>query len=341
MRPIVRDFVTGAVAIVGAAGLVSMLGIAGELNHIGKKYYDFTVSTDNAGGISGTSAVFFHGVKVGTVTGVFNNPDPRDGVTLKVHVAAEHKIPRASQLLINQSFVGDVSMEFALPPDATDAEAMDFIKPDEKLPFRKSVTLASRVTEGIREPLNKLASAADGVKGFTDEYTKLGSNLNKLVAPVTPDEVDKGAAPSVASVIARADRVLKNADTWVGDDSLRTDARQLVSSAKDAVEKLGQAGDAIKQTAQTVDAQAGKVGDQVGQLASEASKTLTSVNEAAADLKGVTSSINRGEGTVGLLVKNPDLYNSLLDASKRLEKALEEFRLLAEKYRTEGLPLKF
>jgi phospholipid/cholesterol/gamma-HCH transport system substrate-binding protein len=341
MRPIVRDFVTGAIAIAGVVGLVAMLGITGELKNLGTTYYDFTVSTDNAGGLSGTSAVFFNGVKVGNVRGVRHDPDPRKGVQVLVHVGSTFKIPRSSQICINQSFVGDVTMEFLLPPDATAADATDFILPNDTLPYQKSVTLFSRITDGIRDPLEKLAGAADGVRGFTDEYTKLGQNLNKLVAPATPGEVDQGAAPTVASVIARADKVLQSADAWVGDDALRTDAKGLVSSAQAAVDKLGQAGDAIKSTAQTVDAQAGKVGDQVGELASSARQTLQSVDQAASDIKSITAGINRGEGTVGQLVKNPDLYASLLDASRRLEKALEEFRLLAEKYRTEGLPIKF
>lgn len=51
--------------------------------------------------------------------------------------------------------------------------------------------------------------------------------------------------------------------------------------------------------------------------------------------------INSGEGTLGQLAKNPDLYNNANDAASRLEKAIAEFQLLLEKYRTEGLKLQF
>lgn len=341
MRPIVRDFFTGALAIAGAAGLVAMLGITGELKNIGRKYYDFTISTDNAGGLSGTSTVFFNGVKVGNVKMVRHNPDPRQGVLVQVHVETTFKIPRDAEICINQSFVGDVTMEFILPAGATAAQATDFIQPNDALPYRKSTTLFTRITDGIQQPLGKLVTAAEGVRGFTDEYTKLGQNLNKLVTPVSPADVDKGAAPTVASVIARADKVLANANAWVGDDEMRTDAKGLIASAKTSVEKLGQAGDAIQSSAKTLDTEAGKVSAQVGQLTESAKQTLQTVDQAATDIKSITGSIARGEGTLGQIVKNPDLYNSLLDASKRMDRALEEFRLLAEKYRTEGLPLKF
>lgn len=341
MRPIVRDFLTGTIAIAGGVGLVMMLGITGELKNLGKKYYDFTVSIDNAGGLSGSSAVLFNGVRIGNIRSVRNNDDPLQGVVIQVHAGADFQIPRTSEVVINQSFVGDVSLEFQVPPTATRAEATDFIKPGENLPFRKATTMMSRITDGIREPLNQLVTAADGVKGFTDEYTKLGVNLNKLVEPATPEQVDAGAAPTVASVLARADRALAGANQWIGDDTLRGDAKGVISSAKATLEKLTQAGESIRTTSQTIDAQAVKVGDQVGTLTESARQTLKTVDDAAADIKAITASINRGEGTAGQIVRNPELYNSLLDASKRLDKALEEFRLLAEKYRTEGLPIKF
>ena len=48
----------------------------------------------------------------------------------------------------------------------------------------------------------------------------------------------------------------------------------------------------------------------------------------------------KGEGTFGKLLTNPDLYDSLKDATDRLDKALAEFQLLAEKFRTEGVRLR-
>jgi hypothetical protein len=68
---------------------------------------------------------------------------------------------------------------------------------------------------------------------------------------------------------------------------------------------------------------------------------LKSIEDAANDVRSISAAINRGEGTAGQLIKNPDLYNNLNSSAQRLEKALEEFRLLAEKYRKEGLPIKF
>ena len=52
------------------------------------------------------------------------------------------------------------------------------------------------------------------------------------------------------------------------------------------------------------------------------------------------SGINRGEGTVGQLARNPELYNSVKDAADRLEMALRELQLRVQKYKDEGIPSK-
>ena len=50
---------------------------------------------------------------------------------------------------------------------------------------------------------------------------------------------------------------------------------------------------------------------------------------------------SEGDGTVGLLLRNPDLYNSLADSAKRLEATLRKVELLLEKIREEGLGVSF
>ena len=44
-----------------------------------------------------------------------------------------------------------------------------------------------------------------------------------------------------------------------------------------------------------------------------------------------------GDGTVGKLMKDPQLYDGLADAAKRLDEALAKVNLLLDKIRAEGL----
>lgn len=66
----------------------------------------------------------------------------------------------------------------------------------------------------------------------------------------------------------------------------------------------------------------------------------------ADDLAGAVGSLrafadSARTGTVGKLVKDPALYDNLNDATERLQKALDDLRLLVQKWKAEGLPVRF
>ncbi len=46
-----------------------------------------------------------------------------------------------------------------------------------------------------------------------------------------------------------------------------------------------------------------------------------------------------GNGTIGKLVKDPQLYNNLADAVQRVDQSMTELMLLLEKWKAEGIPL--
>ena len=50
--------------------------------------------------------------------------------------------------------------------------------------------------------------------------------------------------------------------------------------------------------------------------------------------------INSGEGTVGRLVSDPRLYESLMESSIELQRTLRELTAFIETAREKGLPLK-
>jgi phospholipid/cholesterol/gamma-HCH transport system substrate-binding protein len=341
MKPVVRDTLTGLIVVIGIAGLIGILFVTGELTSITQRRYSFTLALDNAGGMTDTSIVTFQGVRVGKVKAVRNSEDPTQGVLVELEVGQSHKIPRIVNVDLNQTFVGDVAMELTLPPGATLQQASAYIDPGETLEFRKANTMFSRLGDTVKGPMEKLVAAAEGVRDFSGEYTKFGQRLNELVAPRTPEDVASGKEANVTTLLARADRVLASANNWIGDDALRGDVRSTIASAKAAAENIKGLTDRAGKSLDSIDAATATVQAQLTDVGTSAKITLKSIEDAANDVRSISAAINRGEGTAGQLIKNPDLYNNLNSSAQRLEKALEEFRLLAEKYRKEGLPIKF
>ena len=61
-------------------------------------------------------------------------------------------------------------------------------------------------------------------------------------------------------------------------------------------------------------------------------KTLKSLENTISSLNGVLANIEKGEGSLGKMVTNDELYNNLSNASRELDLLLQDFRLNPKRY---------
>lgn len=72
------------------------------------------------------------------------------------------------------------------------------------------------------------------------------------------------------------------------------------------------------------------IASQASQL--ELDKTISNTNKTVAQLNEVLASINKGQGTLGNLIKNDTLYNNLEKLTNNLDKLMTDFRENPKKY---------
>lgn len=332
-----RDFFTGLTALGGVAGLVVMLALFGELRDVGQRFYTFTLRMDNAGGLSSTSRVTLNGVRVGTVSDLVNEQDPTRGVLATLRVKEGTRIPASFEVYIDKSLVGDAALDLVAMPGP--AAEVNFVNPGDVIE-REATGLFDTITETIREPLERLTKTADQIDRLAGTYTTVGDNLNDLLGPRTPADVEGGREPNLRSAVARVDTALAGANRWLGDERMREDFRAAAARAPSLIDSASATVDAWKQAAITIDNRIASAGAKVEAATDQAAATLRGIDDAAGEVHRLSRAINTGEGTLGQLARNPDLYNSMRDAAKRLERALTEFQLMVEKYKAEGIPLK-
>lgn len=352
-RPIVRDFLTGAVSLAGLAGLIVTLMMFGEFAGTGQKRYTITAYVANAGGLSDSSPVTLNGVRIGTIdrVGVRLDQAPHtSGATLTLRILEGVAIPRHAVAMIDKGIFGDAGLEFTVPP--TSPTSIDFIKPGETVDLGAPVSPLERITKLVEEPLTRLANSMGNVEDLTRTYQRVGDNLNDLLEPRTPEQLAQGKAPNLRSTLDRADRAITSAQLWLDDDQLRTDARETIARAKNLADELTKLSQAWTSTAKSADESLGTIATNaqelttrastaLEQLTAKADATLTSAQSAATQIEQVAGRMNRGEGTLGQLSTNPDLYRSLTDAVQRLDRALVELDALLVQFRTEGIPVDF
>lgn len=351
-RPMVRDVLTGTVSLAGLAGLIITLMMFGEFAGRGQKRYTITAHVANAGGLSDSSPVTLNGVRIGTIHRVAVRRDSRPGATLTLKILQDAAIPRHAVAMIDKGIFGDAGLEFTVPADLAPGARTptDFIKPGETVDLGAPVSPLERITKLVEEPLTRLANSMGNVEDLTRTYQRVGDNLNDLLEPRTQEQLAQGKAPNLRSTLERADRAIASAQTWLDDEGLRADARETIARAKHLADELTTLTRAWTATAATADQSlkdvsanaqelTARAATALEQLSAKADATLTTAQSAATQIEAVAARINRGEGTLGQLATNPDLYRSLTDAVQRLDRALIELDALLVQFRTKGIPV--
>jgi len=340
MRPMVRDFFTGVTALIGVGGLIVMLMMFGELTEVGQRHYTLVVHVDNASGLAATSPVTLNGVRIGQVQSAAVRPAPDAGAELVVRVKEAIKVPRSVRVSVDRSLVGDASLEFSMPPGTPAAAMNDLLVDGDVIEAPGATTLFARLEAMVAGPLERFSTTADSIDALARTYTGVGERLNDLLAPRTLAEVEAGAAPNVRTAVARADAALAGVSSLIGDGAVVADTKAVIARAGKVLGDASALAAAWSATASRVDEQVDRAGGTLDAVSAQALATLRRTEDAASGLALTLETARTGPGTVGQLMQNPDLYNSLRDAAQRLDRALTEFQLLVETYKTEGIPLK-
>ena len=339
-----RNLIVGLTAIVGLIGLAVTLLLVGELELKTEDGYPLTLELDNAQGITPGTPVTLNGVVVGAVERTTVNADPTRGVTVDLMVQEGINIPREGlEITTSLSLVGAATLDIQIPEDKRElALASGFIAPGESIPA-DAYTLVEQIGNVFDGRLQPFTDAANNVSETAQTFNKLGERLNGFVAPREGQD-----DPDLTTTLANLDAAIAGAREYLENDELRA---SIESAAAGASETFTQADAAITDVQAAADAFRTNIDElskngtttmkNLDERPAEASdafiESARELNATLADLRTTLANVNEGEGTVGQLMMNPDLYENINDASVRLEMMLLEATQFLRKYRTEGI----
>ncbi len=317
--------ITGAVAL---GGLASLLLLFGELSWLWERTYVVQLVANDGGGMRAGNQVLMNGVPVGEIARVEVRPGAQFPVAVVLHLQADVDIPLGSVPTTSSGLLGGGTRVDLLIPEG-------FHPGDPVLPHDGSAVLQAtfygleeRVVRAISDRLGALDSTMASVG-------RLADNLNTLVeepavgAEGSPDSL-RLAVRRMNQALDSANLAFRSADAWLSDPQLKADARSAVYKANVLVERATEAVTAVAGAADGIKADARQIAGRLTTLMDQMSLTLEGVER-------LTNDARTGEGTVGQLMSNPDLYRSLTDAAQRLRDAVAELQLLLQKIRQEGI----
>jgi len=342
MREVARNFTVGLTTILALGGLAALLMLFGELDRWVASRYHLTLLINSAGGLNAGSQVLLDGVRVGMVESVSVQQDPDYPVRVQALIDRTIRIPADVEPRIEMALIGTSASLWLRTPPVNLARPRTYLGTDgQAILTGHHRSLVEELTAGLDERMGSLVNALDNFEELSATYVELGENLNDLVRPQSGAEQAGGVDPNIRSAVVKLNAALDDArealalaKNWLGDEQIRADARSAIAKANTLIEKATTTFDRYAALADTMEIKADDLMRTLTPVAEEMGATLIEVRR-------LTQLATSGGGTVGQLLNNPDLYNSLNDAALRLERALAEAQLFIEKIKAEGVPLNF
>lgn len=261
---------------------------------------EYYAAYDQINGVQTASPVMMKGVKIGTVTGVEFDPARSDKVVLQLTVKRTYRIPTDSEAKIfSDGLMGSKAIEIIY--GAADAYLAD------------GDTLRSSRNRDLMD-----------VAGSELDFFK------QKIAQVTGD---------LSRTLENLNRLLENNESSISGtlthlDGITGDMAELFSSEKGnlraAVDNLTAFSEMLGQNAPRIDSIVSSVNRLTTQLTEE--EFARRLTESVEGLNALMARIERGDGTLGRLMDDPALYDSLTVASSNLAALLADLKEYPGRY---------
>lgn len=340
MREGTRNFMVGMASIGSLIGLSALMMSFGEFDPWFNPRYSLTIKADNAAGLKPGGAIEFNGVPVGVVSNVTIEDDPQHPVHVHLLINQDVRLPTDVQPFAAAPLIGGSALLKMQAPPVEPGMAVAASLPTDGTgvifgPIKSG--MFDQLTAQLDQRMKPIMESLDRFNKLSDTFNELGSNLNALVQPQSGDQIAAGESPNLRTAVAklnttldRATEGLELAKEWLGDEAMKADIRQAVSNATQLIEKASTTVDRFTELATSVKVDVGALSQRLLPVADQLAATLE-------DVRGLARAAASGNGTIGRLMSNPDLYNALNDAAVRLERTLVDVQLAIQKIKAEGV----
>ncbi|MCS3867220.1 phospholipid/cholesterol/gamma-HCH transport system substrate-binding protein [Chryseobacterium ginsenosidimutans] len=266
----------------------------------------FYAQYENVEGLAQSSPVSINGLKVGQVDKIIPRTakDGKIDFLVKITVDNNFEFSRNSTLeIFEPSLMGGKEMRINLMYGGQTAKDGDTLKGAFKLGTLGSLSSqVGPVKDQLQTVLHRVDSLMTNANQLVDSQNRqeiklLLANLNKTVAAL------QTTAGSVNSLVGHNDPKLQK---------VLDDASVTMQTGKVTLDKYGN-------LAESIDTK-------------KLNATIANLDATVGQLNNVVSGIDRGEGSLGKIMKDDQLYNNLNAASNNLNALIEDLKANPKKY---------
>ncbi len=258
----------------------------------------FYVTYDNVEGIASSTPVTINGLTVGKVQEINFTDDGSGKLLVKLMVESDFEFSKNSTAeLYETGLIGGKAI--AIKPAFDDAEKA------KRGDYLEGTTKAG-LTELVNQKLTPLQGKIETMMVSADVLLK---NINDVFDTDTKSNLKKSISELSYTISS-----FKNTSNSLNE---------LISNNK---EKL----DSTISSFESTSANLASLTDEMAKA--NLGETINDLQLTIGNFKGILSSIDKGEGSIGKLMKDDSLYNNLEGATKELEELLRDIKLHPKRY---------
>jgi phospholipid/cholesterol/gamma-HCH transport system substrate-binding protein len=184
-------------------------------------------------------------------------------------------------------------------------------------------TVAPSPVQVITNLQDNLAVAVDSLSHAGSEVGKVAASINKML---------EGNEDQINQIIANTDktlqsfqRALANVEDVIGDPEVRENLRrsidelpQLLSDTRAAMNTVRTTVESVDRNMRNLEGFTGPLGERGEQMVDRVDRTIARMDGLLAELSEFGKKLNSGEGSLGRILRDPDLYQNLNKAAQNL-----------------------
>ncbi len=252
-------------------------------------------------GLTAGNKVLINGMQVGQINKLqFDNKSGK----IRVDFSITEKVPipiDSKAMVFSSDLLGSKAVNLILGKSQT------ILSDGDKIQDSMAMTLSARVEKEILPLKDRVESAIISIDSFV-------TGLNQVLGEGNRDNIT-ASLQNLRKTTTRLDSVMVKVDHMV------VSARSIVKNFEKNNETINKIMKSTAGFADSLNAQSGRIRG-----------IITRADESLAHFKSVLNKVDKGEGSLGLLVNDKVLYNNLTASSKSLDSLLIDVRRYPKRY---------
>ena len=266
---------------------------------------------DNIEGLTVAKPVNINGYKVGQISDIYFHPDTSGRLVVRFEVNSDYPIPANSVARIySTSILGERAIELKIGDSFDLSKIGDTLYSDIQGDLTEEVNQqVAPIKHKAEKLLGSLDTAVTLLTGFLTEQTRQDFVSTFVNLRNTFDNLEKTSL-SLAKIMESSEGDIDMFLSNIG--SISSNLEQNNEQLTNVIQNFSSISDSIAQA--------------------DIKQTVTDLNQVLLKADDIIKKVDQGEGSLGMLINDKELYDNLADASKSLDRLLLDIKYNPNKY---------